>query len=239
MAAAGLFLGLACLWLRVAWLQVGLHGLYVERAERNQEQRVLIRPTRGELLDRHGRPLARDLPTYSVSAAPREMQDAPAAARALAKILGLDPRRLEREFHAKPRFLWVARRVPPEVGQRLADQSWRGVYLSVETQREYLLGPAAQEIVGRTDLDNTGVEGLELAFDDLLRGHPGWATLIRDGRGKSHALPRGMRRAPEDGNRVVLTLDADLQSILETAPAKSWRRSTCPTCRRAGAVTGR
>src|SRR5258706_5422553 len=220
-AAAGLFLGLACLWLRVAWLQVGLHGLYAERAERNQEQRVLIRPTRGELLDRHGRPLARDLPTYSVSAAPREMQDAPAAARALAKILGLDPRRLEREFHAKPRFLWVARRVPPEVGQRLADQSWRGVYLSVETQREYLLGPAAQEIVGRTDLDNTGVEGLELAFDDLLRGHPGWATLIRDGRGKSHALPRGMRRAPEDGNRVVLTLDADLQSILETHLARA------------------
>lgn len=221
MAAAGLFLGLACLWLRVAWLQVGLHGLYEARAERNQEQRVLIRATRGELLDRHGRPLARDLPTYSVSAAPREMQDAPAVARALAKILGLDPRRLERDFGAKPRFLWVARRVPPDVGQRLADRSWRGVYLSVETQREYTLGPAAGEILGRTDLDNTGVEGLELAFDNLLRGRPGWTTLIRDGHGRSHALPRGMRRAPENGSQVVLTLDADLQSILEAHLARA------------------
>ena len=86
MAAAGLLLGLGCLWIRVAWLQIGRHAFYAERAERNQEQRVLIRATRGELRDRHGRPLARDLPTYSISAAPREMPDAPAVAPELAFI---------------------------------------------------------------------------------------------------------------------------------------------------------
>src|SRR5437867_955598 len=220
-AAAGLLLGLACLWLRVGWLQLVLHGAYVERAERNQEQRILIRPARGELLDRHGRPLARDLPTYSISAAPREMKDAPAVARALAGVLGTDPRRLARAFAARPRFLWVARHLAPEVGQKVADRNWRGVYLTIETQREYLLGAAAEEILGRTDLDNTGVEGLELTFDGVLRGRPGWATLIRDGRGASHALPRGMRRSPENGSHVVLTLDADLQSILETHLARA------------------
>src|SRR5712692_6638532 len=120
-AAAGLFLGLACLWLRVAWVQIGLHGFYVERAERNQEQRVLIRPQRGQLLDRHERPLARDLPTYSISAAPREMKDATDVARVLAKLLASDPRRLEREFAARPRFLWVARRVPPDLGQKVSE----------------------------------------------------------------------------------------------------------------------
>ena len=221
MAAAGLFLGLVLLWVRVAWLQVGLHAFYEARAERNQEQRVLIRATRGDLLDRHGRPLARDLPTYSISAAPREMKDAPAVARALAKIVGLDARRVERAFAAKPRFLWVARSVPPDAGQRISDQAWRGVYLSAETRRDYLLGAAAQEIIGRTDLDNGGVEGLELAFDDVLRGRPGWTTLIRDGRGVAHALPRGMRRAPENGSQVVLTLDADMQSILEAHLARA------------------
>ena len=221
MAAAGLFVALASLWLRVAWVQIGLHGQYEDRAERNQEQRVLIRPARGPLLDRHGRPLARDLPTYSISAAPREMKDAPAVARALAQILDLDPRRLERDFAARPRFLWVARQVAPDAGQRISEQNWRGVYAAIETRREYVLGPAAAEILGRTDLDDTGVEGLELAFDDALRGRPGWATLIRDGRGDSHALPQGMRRAAENGNQVVLTLDADLQSILETHLARA------------------
>src|SRR5207249_11754365 len=86
-AAAGLLLGLGCLWIRVAWLQIGRHAFYAERAERNQEQRVLIRATRGELRDRHGRPPARDLPTYSISAAPHETTDAPAVALQLAPVL--------------------------------------------------------------------------------------------------------------------------------------------------------
>ncbi len=215
MAAAGLFLCLLVLWARVAWLQIGLHRFYEERAERNQEQRVLVRPVRGNLLDRQGRPLARDLLTYSVAAAPHEMKDPRATARALAARLRLDPRRLMREFQARPRYLFVARRVAPDVGQAIAAWNTRGLYLSVETQREYLLGDAAREILGRTDLDDVGIEGLELQYDDALRGRPGWTTMFRDGRGGTHALARGLRRSPTDGAHVVLTLDADLQAILE------------------------
>ncbi len=216
MAAAGLFLGLGLLWLRVAWIQLVQHGEYEARAERNQEQRVLQRPVRGAILDRYGRPLARDLVTYSISAAPREMADAHGVALALAAQLRLDPRRLEREFEHRPRYLMVARHVAPDIAQAVAERTWRGVYVAGETQREYLLGDAAGEILGCTDVDNSGVEGLELEFDQALRGRPGWATLFRDGRGRSHALPRGMRRAAADGNAVVLTLDAELQGIVES-----------------------
>jgi cell division protein FtsI/penicillin-binding protein 2 len=214
--AAGLFVGLACLWLRVAWLDVVQHAHYAERADLNQEQRVLLKPVRGQLLDRRGRPLARDLVTYSISAAPREMKDPRRTASDLARELDLNATSLVRRFAARPRFLWVARRVPPEVGQRIAEWGRRGVYVSLETRREYTLGAAAQEILGRTNLDNSGVEGLELQLDEELRGRPGWATLFRDGRGRTHALQRGMRRNPNDGRNVVLTLDADLQSIVET-----------------------
>jgi len=59
-AAAGLLIGLLALWLRIGWLQVGMHGYYEGRADRNQEQRVLLRPGRGNLLDRNGRLMARD-----------------------------------------------------------------------------------------------------------------------------------------------------------------------------------
>jgi len=145
-AAAGLFLGLVILWLRVGWLQVVQHSYYSGRAELNQEQRVLVRPVRGELLDRRGRPLARDLLTCSVSAAPREMADPVAVARGLATLLHLDARRLEEDFRTHPRFVWVARHQPPETGENVADRKWRGVHLSVETQREYALGEAASEL---------------------------------------------------------------------------------------------
>ena len=75
MAAAGLFFALLTLWLRMAWLQVARYSYYSERAERNQEQRVLVNPVRGDLLDRYGRRLATDVVTYSLSATPREMAD--------------------------------------------------------------------------------------------------------------------------------------------------------------------
>ena len=216
MAAAGLFLALVAIWLRVLWLQVFAHGDYAARADRLQEQRVLLRPVRGQLLDRHGRVLVRDLLSYSISAAPREMKDPHRTARDLARILELDPGRLQRQFAQKPRFLWVARRVPAPVGQKVADLKARGVYLSPETQRVHTLGPAAMELLGFTNLDNDGADGVELQFDPILRGRPGWETRHRDGRGRSHAFPGGLRRSPEDGDHVVLTLDADLQSIVES-----------------------
>ena len=221
MAAAGLFFGLLVLWLRVAWLQLAMHGEYADRAERNQEQRVLIPPVRGDLLDRHGRKLAGDLLTYTLAAAPREMSDPRGTAHDLAPLLRLDPRRLDREFETRPRYLTVARHLAPDVAQKIGDWNRRGLYLATETRRQYLLGPAAAEILGRTDMDDHGVEGLELAMDEDLRGRPGWATRFRDGRGRSHSLPGGMNRAPTDGNTVTLTLDADLQGILEAHLARA------------------
>ena len=103
MAAAGLLIGFVVVWLRVGWLMIAQHDYYAARAERNQEQRVLVRPERGKLLDRYGRALARDVVSYSVSAAPREMTDPRATARDLARVLGLDAGRLEREFTKRRR----------------------------------------------------------------------------------------------------------------------------------------
>jgi cell division protein FtsI/penicillin-binding protein 2 len=214
-AAAGLLLGLALLWLRVAWLQIVEHSYYAGRAELNQEQRVLVRPVRGELLDRRGRPLARDLLTWSVSAAPREMEDPAGVARGLAAVLHRDARVLAAEFRSHPRFVWVARHQSPAIGETIAARKWRGVHLSMETRREYTLGDAACEILGRTDLDDSGVDGLELQLDEDLRGRPGWQTLFRVGRTRTVGLPRGLRRAPDDGHSAVLTLDVDLQGIVE------------------------
>ncbi len=215
-AAAGLLLGLGVLWLRLAWIQLVQHDYFSARAEKNQEQRVLLKPVRGAILDRHGRPLARDLLTYSVSAVPREMKDPRRVARRLAHALGLSPTRLVKEFERRPRFLWVARHVPPREAQAISALAERGVYLAFETQRVYPLAAAAAEIVGRTDLDNVGVEGLELQFDPVLRGRPGWATLFRDGRGGQHSLPRSLRREPQNGRTLVLTVDGELQAVAET-----------------------
>src|SRR5690242_5813303 len=114
-AAAGLFSGVVLLLFRVVWLAVVCHADFEARAERNQEQRVLVPPVRGSLLDRTGRPLARDLLTFSIAAAPHEMTDRHTVAAGLARLLHEDPRHLERAFAERPRYLSVSRRVPPGV----------------------------------------------------------------------------------------------------------------------------
>jgi stage V sporulation protein D (sporulation-specific penicillin-binding protein) len=220
-AAAGLLAAFAVLWLRAGWLQIVMHGHYDARAQRNQEHRVLIKPARGNLLDRHGRLLARDLQTYSISAAPREMDRPRETARRVARILGLDARALERKFGRRPNYVAIARHVPPETAEKIEAIEGRGLYLTRETRREYLLGDAAAEILGCTDVDNAGVEGLELQLDEDLRGRAGWTTVFRDGRGRAMSLPRGLRRSPTDGHHAVLSIDADLQSILETHLARA------------------
>jgi len=219
--AAGLLVAFAALWIRAGWLQIARHGHYSARAERNQEHRVLVKPARGNLLDRHGRLLARDLQTYSVAAVPREMDDPTGIARRVAKILKQNPRELQRKFRQRPSYVALARRVTPEVAERIESIEGRGLYLTRETRREYLLGDAASELIGCTDVDNRGVEGLELQLEEELRGSAGWSTVFRDGRGRAMTLPRGLRRDPTDGHSVVLTIDADLQSILETHLARA------------------
>lgn len=221
MAAAGLLVSFAALWLRAGWLQVAMHAHYEARAERNQEHRVLIKPARGNLFDRHDRLLARDLQTYSISAAPREMENPRGTARKIAQLLRLNPRELERRFEKRPNYVALARQVPPETAEKVEALEGRGLYLTRETRREYLLGDAAAELLGCTDVDNSGVEGLELQLDEDLRGRAGWTTVYRDGRGRSMSLPRGLRRSATDGNSVVLSIDADLQSILETHLARA------------------
>lgn len=220
-AAAGLWFVLLLVWLRVGWLAVIQHGAFAARAGQNQEQRVPVRAERGDLLDRAGRPLARDLGTYTISAVPAEMSDPRATARTLARLLDRDARALARQFARQRRFCYVARQVPPETGQQVAAARLRGVHLTLETRREYALGAAACEILGRTDTDNNGIDGLELQLDEALRGRPGWATRFRDGRGRAITLPRGLRRDPENGADVVLTLDADLQAIVEQHLARA------------------
>ena len=220
-AAAGLLFGLFALWLRVGWLSIVQHAEYTARAERNHSQRVLVRPDRGDLLDRRGRPLAHDLQTYTLTAAPKELKDPRGTADRLAKLLGRPARKIEHELGSGRAYCVIERQLAPAVGQEIAGWNVHGLYLGLETRRDCPLGPAASEILGNTDTDDIGIDGLELQLDETLRGHPGWATLFRDGRGQTINLPRGMRRDAEDGHEVVLTLDADLQSIVEAHLARA------------------
>lgn len=201
---------------RLVCVQVVAHERFAARAEQNQQGRVLVPPRRGDLIDRRGELLATDLRTYSVYAVPRLMKDRRATARALARILRLDARALEKRFRERPSFCWVTRRANPGVEQDLETARLFGVFLTVETRREEPGGEAVLPVIGRVDMDGRGVEGIEYQFNDLLRGRPGWATVFKDGTGRQIQLPQGSRRAPLHGRGLVLTLDNAIQGLVMT-----------------------
>lgn len=214
-AAAGLFVGLLALWARVAWLQIGLHDHFQARANENQIEHQPLIPHRGELLDRHGRQLAQDLRIADVAIYRPQLESVKAAAKALAPLLGEDRRKLERRIGAMKGYSWLAHDVRPEVGEKIRDLRLAGVVVQSETRRDYRLGDAACEILGRTNRDNVGADGVEYQWDRELAGQTGWITLVRDGRGRRIRLPGAAGRPAVDGNSLALTIDADLQAIVE------------------------
>jgi cell division protein FtsI/penicillin-binding protein 2 len=216
MAAAGFLLVFVALWVRAGWLQIPMHATFETRAQSNWGRIEVVPPERGRILDRQGRPLARDLLTCSIAVHTRYLDGAAATARALARALGLDAQELLRRFQQRPGYQFIQRGVPPAMGDAVNDLKLKGVYVKLEQRRDDLLGAAAAEVIGRTNLDNVGVEGLELQYEDELRGLAGWTTRIRDARGRAVGLNRGLKRSAENGHTIVTTLDADLQAILES-----------------------
>jgi len=204
---------------RLTFLQVVRHGYYTERAEINQQERVALPPTRGDIRDRRGNLLAQDRRAYSLTAVPRNMTDAPRMARRLARALHLDEKKLLVEFQRHPGYCWVVRQQAPDLAQMFADSThgkdgWQCVYLEGETRRSYPAGEPVAQVVGRADLDNVGVEGAEFQFDSVLRGQQGWHTVLQDGRGRQIGMPGWSNKQPVDGHSVELTIDSDIQSVV-------------------------
>ncbi len=215
-AAAGLLFGLVCLWLRIAWLQIPLHDQFEARAKANQSQHVKILPRRGPILDRRGTPLAHDLDIAQVALYRPQVLDVKHTAERIAHELGLDPRKLRKQIEAARGFLWIDRDVAPEVGDRISKLRLPGVRVDDETQRFYKLQGAASEILGRTNSDNVGVDGIEYQFERELGGQTGWKTMVPTGRSDlTVEFPGAERRAAKDGATLVLTIDAELQAIVE------------------------
>jgi cell division protein FtsI/penicillin-binding protein 2 len=221
LAAAGFLILLVGVWVRVAWLQVALHDHFVARAAENQLSRHKLVPRRGPLLDCNGRVLAHDLPVSRIAVIRSQLKDPAAAARALAPLLGLDAGELRRRIAGTPGFLLLAGQAPPELGDRVRALRLPGVIVDDDTHRDYRLADAAAEIIGRTNSDNVGADGLELQYDAELGGQSGWVTMVRAGTQRTLRLPGAAGHPARDGATLTLTIDADLQAIVEQHLARA------------------
>ena len=214
LVAALLGLGCASLVARAVDLQL-LHNEFYQREGNARFQRdVPIAASRGMITGRNGEPLAISSPVESIWASPRVLLQHPEQVPVLARALGVTPEALDARLlpRAERDFVWLRRHLTPDEARAIEALKIPGVGSQREFRRFYPLGEAAAHILGFTNIDDRGQEGLELAYDSWLTGTPGVRRVIRDGAGRQIAGV-DLIRAAEPGHALVLSIDRRLQHL--------------------------
>ena len=169
---------------------------------------------RGLISDRNGEPLAVSTPVQSIWINPSEIAEEYSAIAALAENLELNPEVLASNIrnNSTREFLYVKRRLPPADAERVLALDIEGVYAQQEYQRFYPQGEVAAHLIGFSNVDDVGQEGLELTYDDWLKGVPGRRQVMKDRRG--HIIEElNTIQTAQPGKNLELSIDFRLQSI--------------------------
>ncbi|MBN7138639.1 hypothetical protein A7A76_05880, partial [Lysobacter enzymogenes] len=195
-------------------LQVISNDFYRQQGDARSLREIPIPTSRGMITDRNGEPLAVSTPVESVWANPKELAKNTERLPELAKALGVAQDELARKLaqRAGKEFMYLKRRINPDEARRILALKVPGVFSQREFRRFYPQGEAMAHVLGYTNIDDRGQEGLELAFDHELRGKPGTKRVIRDGAGNI-VENVDLVRSAEPGKDITLTLDRRIQYL--------------------------
>jgi len=206
--------GFAVLAARSAQLQLVDREFLQGQADARHLRVVQVPAHRGMITDRNGEPLAISTPVQSVWVNPGELVASRNELSQLARLLGLDADSVRRLLGQRQgrEFVYLRRHLSPDRAQQVADLEWPGVYLQREYRRYYPAGEVAAHLVGFTNIDDEGQEGLELAFNDWLSGEAGAKRVIKDGRRHIIENVENIRSA-RPGKALKLSIDRRIQYL--------------------------
>lgn len=209
-------LGLCSLALvgRAVDLQLVDNAFYRQQGDARILREIPIPTSRGMITDRNGEPLAVSTPVESIWGNPQELLKAPDRLPQLAQALGVPADLLVRKLSQRSdkEFVYLKRRINPDEAHAILALNVPGVFSQREFRRFYPQGEALAHVLGFTNVDDRGQEGLELAFDDWLRGTPGAKKVIRDRRGRI-VENVDLVRAAEPGKDLTLSIDRRIQFL--------------------------
>ena len=196
---------------RAVTIQIVNNDFYLEQGEKRYAHELELPASRGRITDRHGALLATSVSVPSVWAIPKDVQATREQIRQLAKLLALPAAELEKKL-ADPnaRFAWLKRQIDEPVWQQVQALGIKGIYQTREYRRKYPEGEAAAHLVGFTDVEDHGQEGIELAFQKDLQGRDGSRMVVKDRLGRVvEAI--GDQVDPAHGLDITLAVDAKVQ----------------------------
>ena len=207
------FAAFAALAGRALWVQVVNHDFYVKQGQKRYQRTLELDAMRGRIVDRNGALLAVSLETFEIWANPRLLDEA--AYAPLAKLLDMPLAELRRRLPRERSFVLLKRQVDADTAAHIDEMATGGITLIADSKRFYPEGESAAHVVGFTDIEDSGQEGVELAANARLRGTPGQREVIRDRLGRVISEP-SERVLPKNGDTVQLTVDRRIQQLAYT-----------------------
>ena len=217
----------AALWMgavdaRLSYLQLFKYSDYLARARRQQQRIVEVTPLRGNLYDRNLREMAMSISLDSCFAVPAEISNPEMVARLLAGVLGVHTEEIETRLDGSRSFVWIARKLQPEIVERIQALNLRGIYFQKEHRRFYPKGELAAHVLGYVDIDDRGLGGIEYQFEQQLRTPASRMLVLADARRRWYER-HGPNQARDTS--LVLTLDENIQFIAEKELAAAIART--------------
>lgn len=211
-----LLFGFLAVFARLVYLQIIESDKYQETARRQHQTRINLSAERGNIYDRSSNLLASTIQSVSVAIDPNMLENKKKTCTLISEATGIEYTKLIKKINsASGSFVWIKRGMLPENAQKLLDHEDQGLILINEYGRTYYYGSIGAQLIGTTNIDNHGINGIELAWDSLLSGKGGYMIMYRDGLGRLRPSA-GLPKIPAiDGYSIKLTIDIDLQSIVE------------------------
>lgn len=195
---------------RIFYLQVFRRNFFQNLAQNQRYQIINIQGRRGDILDRQRRILAKSISCYSVFADPALVNDPELAAKILSANLGVSKNNLLGNLKKKKRFIWVKRKISWEKKEKIKSLKLEGIGFIREEKRFYPQGNLSAAVIGIANIDNKGLEGLELVYNDYLSGKDGWVRVLKDSASREVILSSQII-TPQEGADIILSLDAQIQ----------------------------
>lgn len=214
------FLVLAALVGRLVYLMIFKSDYYAQKAEELHERERDIKAARGEILDATGTALATNKTVCTISVIHSQIKEPDKVIAMLVKELGLSEAEVRKRVEKRSSIERVKTNVEKEVGDKIREYNLAGVKVDEDFKRYYPFGSLASKVLGFTGSDNQGIIGLEVKYEDILKGSPGKILTMTDARGVELPEAGESRLEPINGNDLYISLDNNIQQYVEQAAKK-------------------
>ncbi|OMD17899.1 stage V sporulation protein D [Paenibacillus odorifer] len=215
-------LGLAVLFgslvVRLAYVQLSQGEELTAKVEDSLRRNIPFTAKRGEIMDREGVPLVSNITTPTVYAVPVQVKEKQKTAQQLAPLLGMTEEKLMTLLSKKEMSVKLqpgGRKITMDLAASIRDLQLPGIVVAEDSKRYYPYGDLAAHILGFTGIDNQGITGVESIYDNLLKGIAGNISYLSDAGGRLMPGSSEKYSAPQDGLNLQLTIDKQIQSIME------------------------